>query len=81
MNSTIIPWIDILAISPWIDILEQCNELSRITTAILLNCAQSSTVDEMTRQHVKDAQNAVNIAYQCLTKINEKQVPCVTLQS
>ncbi len=63
----------------WIDILEQCNELSNLALAILRNCAESSSVEEMTRQHVKDAQNALFMAYHCLSKIIEKQVPCVTL--
>lgn len=65
-------------ISPWIDILEECYALSHLALEILRNCDQNSTVAEMTRQHVKDAQNAVNKAYHCLSKINQKQESCDT---
>lgn len=63
----------VTAISPWIDILEECNELSLIALSILRNCAENSTVEEMTRQHVKDAEKAVFTAYQCLQMITDKQ--------
>lgn len=66
------------AISPWIDIVEECYEMSHLALEILRNCDQNTTVAEMTRQHVKDAQNAVFIAYHCLSKINQKQVLCDT---
>lgn len=65
-------------ISPWIDILDECYALSHLALEILRNCAESSTVEEMTRQHVKDAQNAVFMAYHCLSKINQKQESCDT---
>lgn len=69
LNSTIIPWIDIL---------DECYSLSHLALEILRNCVQNPAVGEMIRQHVKDAENALFIAYHCLSKINQKQELCDT---